>query len=224
MNKFAHQKNQMLRTTLSFFILLLHLNSAFAQKNWKLASKKEGIQIYSAAIPDSKVNAIRVECSLIARPTQIVALLMDVESAPNWIYHTKSCKLIKRISPSELYYYSEVSVPWPVENRDFVAHLTVNQDAKSKVVIIDGPAVSGYVPIKAGIVRIDNSKGKWIITPEPNGRIHIEYTLHADPGGAIPSWMVNMFATEGPLQIFRQLKLQLEKPEYKKAQLAYIQD
>lgn len=214
----------MLRTILSLFIILLSLNVAVAQKSWKLATKKEGIQIYTATVPDSKVNAIRVECSLNARPTQIVALLMDVESAPKWIYHTKSCKLIKRVSASELYYYSEVSVPWPVENRDFVAHLTVNQDAKTKMVTIDGPAVSGYVPVKSGIVRIENSKGKWIITPAGDGRVHVEYTLHADPGGAIPAWMVNMFATEGPLQIFRQLKLQLEKPEYKHAQLAYIQD
>lgn len=214
----------MRRTILLTFILLLQIGFTFAQKGWKLASKKEGIQIYTAAVPDSKVNAIRVECRLIARPSQIVALLMDVESAPKWIYHTKSCKLLKRVSASELYYYSEVSVPWPVENRDFVAHLTVNQDAKSKVVSIDGPAVSGFVPVKSGIVRINNSKGKWIITPEADGQVHIEYTLHADPGGAIPAWMVNMFATEGPLQIFRQLKIQLEKPEYKHAQLAYIQD
>src|SRR4051812_26894624 len=98
----------MRRITLSLFVLLLNLNFALAQKGWTLASKKEGIQIYTASVPDSKVNAIRVECRLNARPTQIVALLMDVESAPKWIYHTKSCKLLKRISPSELYYYSEV--------------------------------------------------------------------------------------------------------------------
>jgi ribosome-associated toxin RatA of RatAB toxin-antitoxin module len=212
------------RITLSLILLFLNLNLLQAQTGWKLTSNKENIKIYTGTMADSKVNAVKVECSLQAKPAQIVALIMDVESAPNWIYHTKSCKILKRVSPSELYYYSEVSVPWPAENRDFVAHLTVTQHAKTGVVSIDGPAVSGMVPTKKGVVRINNSKGKWIITPTANGQSLVEYTLHADPGGAIPGWLVNMFATEGPYQIFKQLKVQLEKPEYKHAQLAYIKD
>jgi uncharacterized membrane protein len=212
------------RITLSLILLFLNLNLLQAQTGWKLTSNKENIKIYTGTMADSKVNAVKVACSLQAKPAQIVAVIMDVESAPNWIYHTKSCKILKRVSPSELYYYSEVSVPWPAENRDFVAHLTVTQQAKTGVVSIDGPAVSGMVPTKKGVVRINNSKGKWIITPAGNGQSLVEYTLHADPGGAIPGWLVNMFATEGPYQIFKQLKVQLEKPEYKHAQLAYIKD
>jgi uncharacterized membrane protein len=207
-------------------IALLFSNLSFlaAQTAWKLTSNKDNIEIYTGTMTDSKVNAIKVECTFQAKPTQIVAVIMDVESAPNWIFHTKSAKLLKRVSPSELYYYSEVSVPWPAENRDFVAHLTVTQHPKTGIVSIDGPAVSGMVPPKKGVVRINNSKGKWIITPTTNGQCHVEYTLHADPGGAIPVWLVNMFATEGPFQIFKQLRLQLEKREYKTAQLAYIKD
>jgi uncharacterized membrane protein len=207
-------------------IALLFSNLSFlaAQTAWKLTSNKDNIEIYTGTMTDSKVNAIKVECTFQAKPTQIVAVIMDVESAPNWIFHTKSAKLLKRVSPSELYYYSEVSVPWPAENRDFVAHLTVTQHPKTGIVSIDGPAVSGMVPPKKGVVRINNSKGKWIITSTTNGQCHVEYTLHADPGGAIPVWLVNMFATEGPFQIFKQLRLQLEKREYKTAQPAYIKD
>lgn len=212
------------RISLIIVLLIFNLNLVSGQNAWKLTSNKENIEIYTGTMTDSKVNAVKVVCNIQARPSQIVALIMDVESAPKWIFHTKACKLLKRISPSELYYYSEVSVPWPAENRDFVAHLTVTQHPKTGVVSIDGPAVSGLVPLKKGVVRISSSKGKWIISPAGNGQSHVEYTLHADPGGAIPGWLVNMFATEGPLQIFKQLKVQLEKPEYKHAQLAYIHD
>jgi ribosome-associated toxin RatA of RatAB toxin-antitoxin module len=205
-------------------LLLFNLSFVSAQKDWKLTTEKEDIKIYTSIVPDSKIKAIKVQCEFQAKPSQVVALLLDVESAPNWIYHTKSCRLIKQVSPSELYYYSEVDVPWPLENRDFVAHLTVSQNPKTKVVIVDGPSVSGQVPVKKGAVRINNSKGKWIITPISNNRVNVEYTLHADPGGTIPSWLINMFATEGPLQIFKQLQLQLQKPIYKNAELAYIKN
>ena len=207
-----------------FLLLVLKMSSASAQNNWKLSTEKEGIKIYTSIVPDSKIKAIKVECDLNATPSQLVALIMDVNTAPDWVYHVKSAKLIKQISPAELYYYSEVSLPWPAANRDFVAHLTVSQDPDTKVVTIDGPAVAGLVPIKKGIVRIDNSIGKWIITPLGPDQVNVEYSIHVDPGGALPSWLVNMFATEAPLKIFQSLKMQLQKSAYKNIALAFVEN
>jgi hypothetical protein len=201
-------------------LFLLTLSAAFGQTDWKLSTEKDGIKVYTSVMPDSKIKAIKVECELNATQAQLVALVMDVNTATDWVYHVKSVKLIKQVSPNELYYYSEVNLPWPAANRDFVAHLTVSQNPDTKVVTIDGPAVPGFVPAKKGIVRIDNSIGKWIITPLSPGQINVEYSIHVDPGGSLPSWLVNMFATEAPLQIFKNLKLQLQKPTYKNTDLA----
>ena len=203
-------------------LLVLGINSASAQSNWKLSTEKDGIKVYTSMVPDSKVKAIKVECDLNATPSQLVALVMDVTTAPDWVSHVKSAKLIKQVSPEELYYYTEVSLPWPAQNRDFVAHLIVSQDQNTKVVTIDGPAVPGFVPIKKGIVRIDNSIGKWVITPIGQDQLHVEYSIHVDPGGSLPVWLVNMFATDAPLQIFKSLKTQLQKPIYKNTTYAFV--
>jgi len=204
-------------------LLVLKLSLLFGQCDWKLNTDKDGIKIYTSLVPDSKIKAIKVEGDFDATATQMVNLLMDVKNSTEWVYHLKSCILLKQVSPSELYYYSEVSLPWPVAERDFVAHLTVSQNPDTKVVTIDGPSVPGFVPVKKGIIRVNDSKGKWIITPLGNNQIRVEYTLHVDPGGGLPSWLVNMFATEGPLKIFRNIKLQLQKPEYKNNDLAFVQ-
>jgi hypothetical protein len=204
------------------FLLVLGLNSASAQNDWKLSTEKDGIKVYTSMMPNSKIKAIKVECDLNATSSQLVALVMDVTTAPDWVYHVKSAKLVKQISPAELYYYSEVSLPWPAQNRDFVAHLIVSQDPDTKIVTIDGPAVSGFVPIKKGIVRIDNSIGKWVISPAGADQIHVEYSIHVDPGGSLPSWLVNIFATDAPMQIFKSLKTQLQKPVYKNSALAFV--
>ena len=193
-----------------------------AQSAWKLSTEKEGIKVYTSEFPDSKIKAIKVECEVNATASQIVALLMDVNTSADWVYHVKACQLIKQVSPSELYYYSEVNMPWPVANRDFVAHLIVSQDPVTKTVVVDGPCVTGLIPERKGVVRIGNSTGKWIITPGSNDQTKIEYSIHVDPGGHIPAWMVNMFATEGPLRIFEQLKMRVQKPEYKNAVLPFI--
>ncbi|HEY2580670.1 MAG TPA: START domain-containing protein [Mucilaginibacter sp.] len=192
-------------------LLISGITSASAQRDWELSTEKDGVRIYTSMVPDSKIKAIKVEGEFNATPSQLVALIMDVNSSAEWVYHVKSSVLVKRVSPSELYYYSEVTLPWPLTNRDFVAHLIVSRNPVTKVVTIDGPAVAGFVPVKEGVIRVIDSKGKWIITPIGPNRIKVEYTIHVDPGGTLPSWLVNTFATEGPLKIFRGIKEQLQK-------------
>lgn len=128
------------------------------------------------------------------------------------------------MSPSELYYYSEVAVPWPAQNRDYICHIVVKQDDKTKVITIDAPCINAMVPEKDNIVRITHSVGKWIIYPAENNTIKVYYELEVDPAGAVPAWLVNMFATKGPLEIFQKLKLQVQKPVYKDVKLSYIEN
>jgi hypothetical protein len=204
--------------------LLLSVTSAHAQTDWKLKNEKNGIKVYSGSVSDSKYKAIKVECELNATPSQVVTVLLDIKTGPEWIDHTKSCTLLKQISPSELYYYSEVNIPWPAQNRDFVAHLTVHQDPVTKVVTVDGPAVTGFVPAKKGIVRVQSSKGLWIITPLKKDYVKVVYTLHVDPGGDIPAWLVNLLATQGPMKSFEGLIAQVKKPAFQNVALPFIKD
>ena len=216
--------NQVNKVFFTSLFMVLIAASASAQNDWKLSADKEGIKVYTSIVPDSKIKAVKVECDLNTTPSQLVAVVMDINTATDWVYHVKSAKLVKQVSPSELYYYSEVSLPWPAANRDFVAHLTVSKDPTTKVVTIDGPAVPGYVPVKKGIVRIDNSFGKWVITSLGSNQVHVQYQIHVDPGGSLPAWLVNLFATDAPLKIFEGLKIQLQKPAYKNTAFAFIEN
>ena len=207
---------------LLFSTLFFLAASSFAQNDWKLRTEKDGIKVYSAEVSYSKVKALKVECNFKASSSQLVAVLLDIRNSAKWIYHTKSASLVKQISPSELYYYSEIALPWPVENRDFVAHLTVTQNKETKVVTIDGPAVPGFIAAKDGIVRIEKSRGQWVIEPLSKNEVKVIYTLQVDPGGLLPPWLVNLLATEGPIQTFRNLKIQLQNPTYMNSKLAFI--
>jgi len=204
--------------------LLLTLSTAMAQTPWKFLTEKNGIKVYSRSVADSKVKALKVTCVLDASLSALVTLLLDVPATPEWVSHTKSCTLVKRVSPAELYYYSEVSLPWPLDNRDFVAHVKVTQDKTTKVVTVDAPAIPGVVAAKKGIVRVSHSLGYWIITPLGNGKIKVDYSLQVDPGGVIPAWAVNALSSQGPLDSFMEMRRMLQKKEYKDAVLSFIED
>lgn len=196
----------------------------YGQDDWELRTEKEGIKVYTRTFSDSKFKAIRVDLDLQATLSQIVALLMDVNAGVRWVYATKSSVLLKQVSPREVVYYSEVKLPWPLANRDFIAQLKVSQDARTKIVTIDGPVVPEYVPLKDGIVRVRKSEGKWIITPMGPHHLKVVYTLRMDPGGDIPAWLFNLFVTKGPTESFRNLQEELKKPVYERARLSYIED
>lgn len=212
----------MLKSLFIFSFLFIFCTTVYGQRTWKFDGERDGIKIYTSLLGNSKIKAVRAQCSFKAKLSQVVALIVDVEAGVDWVYHTKSSKLIKTVSPSELYYYSEISLPWPLQNRDFVAHLSVSQNPETKIVVIDAPSISGYIEPKKDIIRVKNSSSKWIITPLPNDIIKVECTLLVDPGGNLPVWLINMFATEGPFQIFKKLRTQSQLPAYKNASLAYI--
>lgn len=198
--------------------------SGRTQDDWKLKTDKDGIAIYTRTFPDSKFKAIKVIVELDASLSQMVAVLLDVNTGAEWVYSTKSSVLLKQVSPSELYYYSEVSIPWPAANRDFIAQLRAVQDSHSRVVTIYGPTFPDYLPVKKDIVRVRRSEGKWVISPVGKHRVRVEYMLRVDPGGDLPAWLVNMFVTKGPYESFKKLKVQLQKPVYANVRLPFVSD
>lgn len=99
-----------------------------------------------------------------------------------------------------------------------------SQNSTTKVVTMNAPCVKGWVPEKNGVVRIERSIGKWIITPLDKNHVKIDYELQADPGGDIPAWLTNMFVTQGPLQSFKNLRTEVQNPAYRNAKLAFIKE
>ncbi|GGB00824.1 START domain-containing protein [Puia dinghuensis] len=196
--------------------------TAHAQSDWELRTEKKALKVYTRTFPGSKFKAIKVELELDATLSQLVAVILDVKTATEWVYAAKSAVLIKQVSPAELYYYSEVRLPWPLSNRDFIARLIVSQDPYTRVVTIDGPTVPDLVPEKKDIVRVKQSEGRWIITPVAKNHIRVEYTLRTDPGGDIPAWLFNLFVTRGPVESFENLQQQLKKPVYSNVKLPFI--
>ncbi len=194
-------------------LFFFRLGLVSGQPNWKLVANEDGIRVFSKTVMDSRIKALKTTCEIKANLAQMVALLLDVEAAGQWICHTKSCSLLKKMSASELYYYTEVALPWPLSNRDFVTHMRVFQDPVTKIVTISTPAVPGVLAERTGIVRVNHSVGTWTLTPLGKENVNVEYTLQVDPGGIIPAYIVNAFAVQAPVLTIKKLRQIL--PKYK---------
>lgn len=193
--------------TLSIYLLLLPCILSMSGENvWMLKKEKDGITVSSRQSALSKFNDLKIEMDLPGTLSQLSSILLDVEKYPQWAYATKSCVAIKKIGDNEVIYYSEIEAPWPASNRDYYADMKVTFNADSQSVNVVSTGMKDYRPEKDKLVRIPMSKAVWKIYAETNKVIHLQYILQVDPGGSIPGWILNMFATKGPMETFRNLR------------------
>lgn len=179
--------------------------SAAGQYNWKLTKVKDGISVYQSAVKYSNYKSIKVECTLKGNYDKLIAVLNNVSGQKDWVYHNKEAYIIKQVSPHELYYYSETSLPWPMSNRDAIVHLKIDKDSLNRFLKITGVSVPDYISEKSGRVRVTSSRISWNVTMPTANTISISYIFEADPGGSLPPWVANMFADKGPYESFKKL-------------------
>ncbi|HEY4060476.1 MAG TPA: START domain-containing protein [Puia sp.] len=180
------------------------------KSDWVFKKEKDGINLYSRHSDLSKFNDVRIEMDLPGTVAQLCAILRDVGKYPEWAYGTRASVLVKRVSANELIYYSEIGAPWPASDRDFYADLKINLSADSSTLHVMSAGMKDYQPEKKNFVRIPMSNGDWNISAKTGKLMHLQYTLQVDPGGSIPSWVLNIFSTKGPLETFGNLKKRLE--------------
>jgi hypothetical protein len=212
--------NKNLFLILSF--LFLTYFSGIAQNGWNLKKDKEGIKIFSRASEHSKINELKADFSMEATLSELAAVMMDVNNHLQWSYATKSDKILKKISDSELYFYTEMNSPWPVSNRDLIVHLVIRQDPVSKIMTIEETNIPNYMPEKKSIVRVPFSKAVWTVTPVNKKTININYHVDVDPGGMVPAWLVNMFAAKCPFESFKNLRTEVKLEKYRLASLSFV--
>jgi hypothetical protein len=193
-----------------FFPLIIE-----AQENWSLEKDRNGIRVFTRQSVHSKFNEVKVECIIDGTISELIAVIFDIDNHVHWVYNTKSAYIINRISDSELYFYTEITSPWPFRNRDAIAHIKKYRDSVTNKILVEANSVPDYIPRKEYIVRIPSSTVIWTISSLNNQSLKVTYYMQADPGGSIPPWLINLFVSNGPYESFTKLRERIKLPQYK---------
>lgn len=213
-----------MRLHLLFCTALLFLSFSVSAQNdgWTLKNNKDGIKVYFKKTSD--VYEIKLVTSFQSSLAGVIQLFHDVGSYPAWGYKVTSSKMLKKVSDKEMYYYSTLDFPWPLDDRDLVMHTKLEQDEKTKTVYSTSVATPNFHPVQKDYLRMTNSNTKWTLVPGPGGWLYVEYYIYSSPGGNIPDWLVNMAIDVGPRETIKNMKTMLQRPTYKNAKLAYIKE
>ena len=205
-----------------FFLQFFGPVAAQSQDGWELKGEKNGVKVYYRKTSD--VYELKLVTSIKTPLSGIVTLFDDVAKYPDWGYKVSESRLLKRVSPTEMYYYSRIDFPWPMSDRDVVLHTKLEQNAHNNAVTSNSVAVSGWVPEVKDVVRLKKANTKWTLIPGTGGWLYVEYYLNSDPGGNIPDWAINMALDLGPRETIKRMKAILKDPAYQNTKLAHIKE
>jgi START domain len=209
---------------LTLWTILVGASTASAQGAWVLKKQEDGIKVYSRSIDTLKIKELKVEFSLKAKLSDLAAVILDIPNYFQWSYNTKMSYVIRRVSSSEMYFYSEIASPWPANYRDLVVHQQIRQDKATKMLTILSESVPDMIPPKPHVVRVPFSKETWLVNKMGDNSINIEYYLAIDPGAAAPAWLINLFSAVGPLESFKMLSVWIQQLKYQQKRIDFIEN
>lgn len=177
--------------------------SGLSQSDWRLIKDSQGIQVYVRTNDSTKFKEYKATMVVKASLDKVLQIMMDADKLKKWNYQTTKSYLVKKISDSEQIVYLENDMPWPVQNRDVVARMSV-QHPTSNIFKIDLLSATEAVPEKDRIIRVKNFSGYWYLEQSSKGTIIIQQ-MQGDPGGSLPAFLFNLFLTNGPFSTFLEL-------------------
>lgn len=203
---------------------LLLTTATSADAPWVQKKQANGITVFFRDSQHSNIKELRITLRVEASLNQVMALLKDVDAFPEWIYGCVSSKTLAEPSSREVLYYSLVDFPWPLSDRDMVVRGQFYQDRATKTIHLTSTAKPEAHPRKSGIVRVEDSKIKWVIRPVNASTSEIDYHLRSDPGGNLPDWAVNLALDAGPVKTMQALRKMLLKEKYRNPAVRYVTD
>ena len=196
---------------IGFLIPLLAIPElAMAQNDCVLKKDQDNIKVYSCKAENSKFKTVRAAFQLNASIDEYIAVVTDVDNYKKWHYRVVNPRLLDKVSNTELIYYTQISAPWPVSNRDLILRQKLELNTTTKALTVTLESIADYLPIVKNVVRVPASYSKMTLTPIGNSKLKVEYFIEVDPGGQMPAWVVNLVSTQAPYETFKNLMDRLE--------------
>jgi len=215
------RKLTLLFSSISVFILV----SSFSDDNsgkWILQKSENGIVVYTRTLQGSSIKEVRVVNKVRSSFSGMVALLFDTRNYTNWIYACTESHSIKVVSPQEIYNYQVTDFPWPVSDRDLICNFKVSQDSATKIVSFIKTGIPEYLPEKTPYVRIRDFQSKYRLIPSLRDSITVELEMRVDPGGDIPTWLINSNIVMAPYK--STIAMLSHVPKYQSASYSFIRE
>jgi len=192
-------------TVLFFFIFSTCIHAE--QDPWQLRQTLSGIPVYTRKVAGSPILEYKANVIINTPISKATALFEDEKQIPRWYYQCVHSQLVESDGPRQEIIYLILHLPWPVAARDFVFSRTKIEDSNG-IVSYSLTALPERLPHVKGMIRVQSIESVWTFKSLPQNQTEVDFQQHTDPGGSIPSSIINQLAVQTPfnsLKNFRKL-------------------
>ena len=194
---------------LSLATVAVALLPAGMSDRWALKRDGDKMWVYTRDKAGSDIKEVKLVMHVVASIEDINAVLNDASRQPEWVYKCSEGRDLGGDIATGWYYYSRIDMPWPMDDRDVVGKVTGARSGdlyNSHTV-----AAPQRTPHVEDCVRITDFEVNTSYRDLGAGRTEVTYQLHSEPGGKVPTWLVNLFVDKGPVETMTRLRELVER-------------
>jgi hypothetical protein len=164
---------------------------------WEPHSNENGIESFTGEVPGSDFVAFKGAGAVDAPIAKVANVLIDTTRHGEWVPSFGGMRIVRDVSENEKIIYRHVLTPFIIDDRDFVVKVRVHKEEASGHLLFDFTSVEDPdAPERDGKVRAVLHSSGYRMWPIDGGRrTMVIFTIHVDPKGDVPAWIVNLFQT-----------------------------
>ena len=202
--------------------IILALATLATASEWTLVKEAEEIRVYTTPVEGSDFLAYRGETVVEASAASIVAVLYDTPNCVSWLHECSFGLTLEEVSFEENYIFEQYDLTFPVSDRGVILHATLVWSEGSAIVSIEennAYCEQNSNPRCAQVRALDltpitRSRGAYTLTRIDENRTSVVWQVHAEPGGQIPTWIVNMLVVDMPYYSLLNLRSIVNETPY----------
>lgn len=168
---------------------------------WDLFVAFDDTKIYRRLREGTPLYEYKLLGHLSSAPATSAEVFMDVEYRKTWDTYAKEVQ----VHVDETIYW-QVNYPFPLSNRDYVYVRETREVSEGVFVCAATSKHHDKFPPRSGVVRVTSYHQTLTCVPDGKGGSNILVNYFDDPGGSIPSWLINFAANKGVPGYIKQLE------------------
>jgi START domain-containing protein len=177
---------------------------AAADGGWQHRGERDGIAIDDRTTGESPVRELRLTTRSPVPPAAIMATLWRHDEYVQFLPYLKRLDVLRDDGDTKLI-YEQVRFP-VVKDRDLTIRVTRTVSPDGNTYEITSVAVPDEGPPEnRDHVRVRTSAARWNLAPAADGGTDVTYTIRADAGGLLPTWIVDTFERDAAVKILRAM-------------------
>jgi len=186
------------------------------EMGWSLVRNRDGVAVYNRKLAKSKVRGIMARAEVDVESARVFAVITDFDNWVNFMPYVHESEIIDRSDHIE-WVYLRFRGPF-IRDRSFVSEVTFEK----KIGGIERYIMKWQLAEERthelnirGIVVPKSNTGYWELRPIGDGtKTCVTYSLHSDPAGKVPKWMINFANKRVVPSVFKAVRQQALLDQY----------